>query len=109
MDSYTQLLKGTLDGGILLVIVAHHELYGYELSATLAQYGFDTVRSGSIYPALLRLEKEGYIHSTLRESTQGPPRKYYLITGKGREYMQQFIIAWREVNQSIESLIQEAL
>lgn len=98
-----------LDGGILLVIAARGELYGYELSSALAAYGFDTVRSGSIYPALLRLEREGHIASELRKSDSGPDRKYYQITPKGLDYMQQFIDFWQTTNITIQQLIKEAL
>ncbi|MFZ1811989.1 MAG: PadR family transcriptional regulator [Candidatus Saccharimonadales bacterium] len=109
MESYTQLLKGMLDGGILLVIAARGEIYGYELSSTLATYGFDTVRSGSIYPALLRLERDGHIESELRKSDSGPQRKYYKITQKGIRYMDQFIDFWQTTNKTIQELIKEAL
>ncbi|MBP7760661.1 PadR family transcriptional regulator [Candidatus Saccharibacteria bacterium] len=107
MELNSQLLKGVLDGGILLAISARGELYGYELCSALATYGFDTVRSGSIYPALLRLERDGHIDSVLRSSPVGPDRKYYRITEKGIEYMQQFIEFWESMNQSINQLIRE--
>lgn len=109
MESHTQLLKGMLDGGILLVIAARGELYGYELSSALAASGFDTVRSGSIYPALLRLEREGHIASELRKSDSGPDRKYYQITAKGTGYMREFIAFWQTTNTTIQQLIQEVL
>ena len=107
MESYTQLLKGMLDGGILLVIATQGEIYGYDLSTSLANYGFDTVRSGSLYPALLRLERDCYIDSVIRKSAIGPARKYYHITAKGVTYMNQFIDFWKTMDHSINKLIKD--
>lgn len=104
MDSDTQLLKGTLDGCLLLLIGSHGELYGYELSTALADAGLDTVRAGSIYPALLRLERDGMVASELRESSSGPTRKYYSITPEGARYAASFLASWQALNRSIINL-----
>ena len=52
----TQMLKGTLEGCILKVI-SKNETYGYEISEALKDYGFSNISEGTIYPLLLRLEK----------------------------------------------------
>ena len=56
----TQMLKGTLEGCVLAVI-GQKETYGYEISEQLGKYGFGKVAEGTIYPLLLRLEKNGFI------------------------------------------------
>ena len=63
----TQMLKGTLEGCIL-GIIRKRETYGYEISEALGQYGFGKITEGTIYPILLRLEKNGMIRATYRRS-----------------------------------------
>lgn len=101
----TQLLKGVLDGCLLLVIMNAGEAYGYEISTYLTEAGFATVSDGSIYPALLRLQREGHVSATMRQSANGPPRKYYAVTERGQEYLGQFIATWQHFDASINNLI----
>ena len=56
----SQMLKGTLEGCILAVI-SKDEIYGYEISRQLGEYGFGSIAEGTIYPLLLRLEKNGLV------------------------------------------------
>ena len=71
----SQMLKGTLEGCILTVI-GQGEVYGYEISQKLERYGFGKIAEGTIYPLLLRLEKNGCVSSFYRKSEVGPRRKY---------------------------------
>ena len=66
----SQMLKGTLEGCILKVI-SQKETYGYEISENLRTYGFTDISEGTIYPLLLRLEKNGLITAQYRESPVG--------------------------------------
>ncbi|MTW84475.1 PadR family transcriptional regulator [Virgibacillus dakarensis] len=91
--STTQMLKGILDG-CLLAIIKEKEVYGYELAQKLKDYGFDSFSEGTIYPLLLRMQKEKLITSTLKKSTAGPKRKYYSLTEKGEEELTAFIKRW---------------
>lgn len=61
----SQMLKGTLEGCIL-GILSQKETYGYEISSQLAAYGFGTIPEGTIYPLLLRLEKNGLVSAAFR-------------------------------------------
>jgi PadR family transcriptional regulator PadR len=83
------MLKGVLEGSIL-AIIQQKEVYGYEISQTLKGYGFGDISEGTIYPLLLRLEKNGCLDSVYRESKQGPKRKYYLLTEKGKQELEEF-------------------
>lgn len=67
MSIRSQLLKGILDGCILAVI-AEETVYGYELSRKLQQVGLSDVSEGTIYPVLLRLQKNGMIEGEMRPS-----------------------------------------
>ena len=63
---------------------SRREIYGYELKEKLHNYGFHSFSEGTIYPLLLRMQKEGLVTSVLRESTTGPKRKYYALSKMGK-------------------------
>ena len=69
-----QFKKGVLEL-IVLAAVEQKDMYGYELVAEVSKVV--NVKEGTIYPILKRLTNEHYFETYLRESTEGPPRKYY--------------------------------
>ena len=87
----SQILKGTLEACILQLI-KNKDMYGYEITEQLSNYGLDMVAQGTIYPLLMKLEKENLVVSYLKESNFGPPRKYYSITEEGNKYIVNFNI-----------------
>jgi len=101
----TQMLKGTLEGCILKTI-SSKETYGYEISENLRQYGFSEISEGTIYPLLLRLERNGLIIAQYRESPVGPKRKYFSISPEGKAELIAFHSSWIELSQAINSLFQ---
>ena len=101
MYDKAQLLKG-LQEGCVLQIINTKDTYGYEIVTTLQKKGFQSVKEGTIYPLLLRLEKNGYISSNFRISERGPARKYYQITDLGKENLAEFVLAWQEVTQLVD-------
>jgi PadR family transcriptional regulator PadR len=60
---------------------------------------------GTIYPLLLRMQKEGLISATLRKSTAGPKRKYYTLTEKGEQELELFIGRWEQVSSSVDNVL----
>ena len=104
MADTTQMLKGILDG-CLLSIIKEGEIYGYELAAKLESYGFHSFSEGTIYPLLLRMQKEGLVSTTLRKSTAGPKRKYYSLTEKGEQELEQFIVRWTQLSSSVNNVL----
>ena len=72
----SQMLKGTLEGCIM-AIISRQPTYGYEIAEQLKNYGFGQIAEGTIYPLLLRLEKNGLANAEYRASEIGPKRKYY--------------------------------
>lgn len=102
----SQMLKGILEGCILKII-SEQEVYGYEISAKLQEYGFTTIAEGTIYPLLLRLEKSLLIQATYRESSLGPKRKYFSITEKGREEVQQFFASFIELEEAVHLVFEK--
>ncbi len=99
----SQMLKGTLEGCILKVI-SQKETYGYEISEKLREYGFSNISEGTIYPLLLRLEKNGLIIAQYRESPVGPKRKYFSLAQAGKEEMDRFYSSWIELKNAINKL-----
>ena len=104
--SSSQMLKGILEGCILAVI-ADKEVYGYEMTEILARYGLNMVSEGSIYPILLKLQKQGCVTSEMRASQEGPKRKYYQITEKGRAQLHEFYQDWLVLSGSVNQLMKQ--
>jgi PadR family transcriptional regulator, regulatory protein PadR len=104
MSLRSQLLKGILDGCVLAVI-EKQQIYGYELSRKLQQVGLSDVSEGTIYPVLLRLQKNGLIQGEMKPSETGPNRKYYSLTSKGREALEVITEEWKQVSVPINALL----
>ena len=101
----TQILKGILEG-CLLAVISEEEVYGYEMTKKLEQYGFNMVSEGSIYPLLIRMKKEGLVDTVTKASDSGPKRKYYYLTELGREELRNFIGQWEKISSSVNNLIE---
>lgn len=101
----SQLLKGILEGCILAVI-SQQSIYGYELSVRLQEYGL-IVSEGSIYPVLLRLQKEKLIRGEMKKSPNGPNRKYYFLTEQGKLALEDFQAHWEELKIPVDRLLKE--
>ena len=83
-DNWTvQVRKGVLELCILNAL-AEKERYGFELVKTLVAIPGLGVTEGTLYPLLSRLRVQGYVATWLEESSEGPARKYYLLTKEGR-------------------------
>ena len=104
--SQTQMMKGILDG-CLLAIIKEKECYGYEMAEELSQYGFDAISEGTIYPLLLRMQREGLVTSVRKDSTAGPKRKYYSLTNKGEQALDHFLKRWTQLEKSVNAIIKK--
>ncbi|WP_166239542.1 PadR family transcriptional regulator [Paenibacillus turpanensis] len=104
MSLRSQLLKGVLEGCILSLI-ERESTYGYELSQKLQQYGLNDVSEGSIYPILLRLQKELLIEGEMKDSPNGPKRKYYKLTDRGRDTLLDFQKEWSSIARPVEKML----
>jgi PadR family transcriptional regulator PadR len=105
MSVRSQLLKGVLDGCVLSII-EKESVYGYELSKKLQSAGLNDVSEGTIYPVLLRLQKNGYIRGEMRPSESGPNRKYYVLTDDGRAALDELALEWARIADPITELMQ---
>jgi PadR family transcriptional regulator PadR len=102
----SQFFRGTLEGCILKII-EQNETYGYEIAEKLQNYGFSEISEGTIYPLLLRLEKNGFINAIKKQSALGPPRKYYSLTNEGKNELEEFYAIWREIQNGINSIFKD--
>jgi PadR family transcriptional regulator PadR len=80
----TQLRKGILELAIMGALYGERH-YGYSLVRVLTESGSVSLKEGTIYPILARLNRDGLVRSEWVESDQGPPRKYYALTPAGRQ------------------------
>jgi len=104
MSVRSQLLKGVLDGCVLSVI-EKEPVYGYELSKKLQESGLEDVSEGTIYPVLLRLQKNGLIWSEMRKSDSGPNRKYYFLTEEGVLALNAIAEEWAQISGPVTVLL----
>ena len=99
-----QFKKGVLEL-IVLLAVRKNDMYGYELVAEVSKVV--SVNEGTIYPLLKRLTNEKYFETYLRESTEGPPRKYYHLTASGGLYMEELRSEWMKLQDGVNSFLKE--
>ena len=98
----SQMRKGVLEYCILCIL-ARKEAYASAIIEELKSANMIVVE-GTLYPLLIREKNQGYLTYRWEESPQGPPRKYYVITDKGRELLQEMDAAWSEIVTTIETL-----
>lgn len=99
-----QFKKGVLNLCVL-VLLDKQDHYGYELVQKISNQ--ISISEGSVYPLLRRLTKEGYFTTYLKESTEGPPRKYYQLTDTGRTYLHEQLVEWKQFTEGVNTLIEE--
>ena len=102
-NNSTQMRRGVLEYSILLILALEDE-YASSIIQKLKDVDI-IVAEGTVYPLLIRLKKLGLLNYRWEESPQGPPRKYYNITDKGREIRQEQETEWRRFSTAINKLL----
>ena len=100
-----QMRKGVLEYCILCIL-SRKEAYASNILEELKTANMLVVE-GTLYPLLIRQKNQGLLSYRWEESPQGPPRKYYVITEKGRAQLADMDAAWQEMVQSIQTLKQD--
>ncbi len=98
-----QFKKGALELCVLSQLTKTDK-YGYELTEAISKEM--VIATGTLYLILKRLKDEDYVDTYLVESGEGPARKYYRLTEKGRSYQIQLKQEWLTFIQKIDRLIQ---
>ncbi len=100
-----QLKKGVLEL-IFLLSVLEKDMYRYELVDEVSK--IVEINEGTIYPLLKRLTNEHYFETYLRESSGGPPRKYYHLTEAGKKYTMKLKKEWTEIFSRVDKFIKRS-
>lgn len=98
-----QLKKGVLEMCILKIIEQNESMYGYTIMKEVNEL-FPEVSESTIYTILRRLKKSEYLDITLKESTEGPPRKYYNLTVSGETFLQKHLTDWQELLEILKKI-----
>ena len=98
----SQMRKGVLEYCILSLL-AKEDAYATSIISRLKEVNMIVVE-GTLYPLLIRQKNQGLLAYRWEESPQGPPRKYYSITDKGREQLAQMDEAWNDIIATIEKI-----
>ncbi|HEX4808032.1 MAG TPA: PadR family transcriptional regulator [Bryobacteraceae bacterium] len=105
----SDLLQGTLDM-LILKIVALGPVHGYGISQRIRQISKEVlqVQQGSLYPALHRLEKRGWLEAEWGESDNGRQAKFYKLSAKGRKQLAEEELNWRRLADAVSLILQAA-
>jgi transcriptional regulator len=108
-DEQIDLPQGTLDL-LILKTLALEPRHGWAISERLHQISSATlnIRQGSLYPALHRLERRGWIKASWGASDNNRRAKYYALTKKGRTRLDTEISAWRKLTTAVSQVIESA-
>jgi len=103
----SDLLQGTLDL-LILKTLALEPMHGWGITQRIQQIsdGALVVNQGSLYPALLRLEQQGWIDSEWDVSENNRQAKYYKLTRAGRKQLADETENWRRLSNAIEQILQ---
>ncbi len=103
-DNWTnQLRKGVLELCILNDI-RNRRMYGYEIVRKLRKIEGLIISEGTIYPILSRLKRQGLVTTSIQESPEGPPRKYYELTQQGKDMVCQMNAYWQAISNVTDSI-----
>ncbi len=100
----THMRRGTLQYCVL-ALLADEERYGFDIVRALSERDGMVTGEGTIYPLLSRLRRDRLVDSTWRESTSGPPRRYYRLTERGRVALDGFIEEWDTFRNAVDHFV----
>ena len=106
MSKPTDLLQGTLDL-LILTIVALEPMHGWAITRRIRQMSNEVLQVGdsALYPALHKLEQQGYISSEWKESENKRRAKYYSLTAEGRQALDKEAAQWERLSSAISLIV----
>jgi PadR family transcriptional regulator PadR len=104
-----ELKRGTLEL-IILQLLKERPKYGYELVSELDRGGEgrpapSTIKEGTVYPVLYRLEDQSLVEAEWQPRERGVPRKYYKLTDEGRNRLALLLEEWSDFSRWVTSLV----
>lgn len=108
MAKPTDLVQGTLDL-LILTTISLEPKHGWAIAKRIQQVSRDVlqVQQGSLYPALHRLEQQGWIKSDWRPTETGRMAKFYTLTRPGRNQLEKELASWTRLSSAINLVVQE--
>ncbi len=100
--------KGLLEYCVI-ALLTREPRYGYELVQELAKVDGMLTSEGTLYPLLGRLRRDGLVETEWRESSGGPPRKYYRLTPAGQRALNAFRQEWATFRTAVDTFLKGGL
>jgi transcriptional regulator len=106
-DAKAELLQGTLDM-LILKTLALEPMHGYGIAVRIQQISKDVLRvnQGSLYPALRRLERRGWIEAEWGESENNRRARFYHLTKTGRKQLKEETEEWERLAQAVARILE---
>ena len=106
MSKPTDLVQGTVDL-LILKTVMPTPMHGWAIAQRIKQVSNDVLilNQNALYPALHRLEEQGWLKSEWRDSENNRRAKYYSLTAAGRKRLHQELTNWRRLSSAIEVVV----
>jgi transcriptional regulator len=109
MPKPSDLLQGTLDL-LILKTIAREPMHGWGIAKRIQILSGEvlSVGQGSLYPALHRLEQQGWISAEWKDSDLGRSAKFYVLTREGRKQLERELKTWERLSSAVQLLIENA-
>src|SRR6516164_69866 len=109
MPKPSDLLQGTLDL-LILKSLQRESLHGWGISKRILQLSDEvlSVQQGSLYPALHRLEQQGWIEAEWKDTELGRSAKFYALTRDGKRQLERELESWRRLSSAVGLLLKRA-
>jgi PadR family transcriptional regulator PadR len=109
MPKPSDLLQGTLDM-LILKTLAREPLHGWGIAKRILELSDDilSVQQGALYPALHRLEQQGWIAAEWKDSDLGRSAKFYALTREGKQQLARELESWNRLSSAVRLLLRRA-
>lgn len=109
MPKPSDLLQGTLDL-LILKSLTREPLHGWGISKRILALSDDvlSVQQGSLYPALHRLEQQGWIEAEWKDTELGRSAKFYSLTREGKKQLERELESWNRLSSAVGLLLKRA-
>ena len=111
MNEISKELVASSLAPLVLMILRHGESYGYEIIQSLKDKtgGHLDIAEGTLYPVLKKMEAKKWVKATWKTAETGRERRYYKLTAKGDQQMEEHLSQWNFINDIIQKLWQPSL